>query len=112
MAKIKKIYAYEIIDSRGYPTIEGRLNLDNGISVTTSIPSGTSIGKSEALELRDKDPNRFNGMGVTRSVSYINDLIGPKLVGVSPLKQEDIDNTGYTKMLYKRGIVDRKFFLK
>ena len=91
MAKIKKIYAYEIIDSRGYPTIEGRLNLDNGISVTTSIPSGTSIGKSEALELRDKDPNRFNGMGVTRSVSYINDLIGPKLVGVSPLKQEDID---------------------
>ncbi|OGK10103.1 phosphopyruvate hydratase [Candidatus Roizmanbacteria bacterium RIFCSPHIGHO2_01_FULL_35_10] len=91
MAKIKKIYAYEIIDSRGYPTVEGKLILDNGISVTTSIPSGTSIGKSEALELRDKDENRFNGMGVLKSVSYINDLIGPKLIGVSPLKQEEID---------------------
>ncbi|OGK46284.1 phosphopyruvate hydratase [Candidatus Roizmanbacteria bacterium RIFCSPLOWO2_01_FULL_40_13] len=91
MAKIKKIYAYEIIDSRGYPTIEGRLILDNGISVTTSIPAGTSRGKTEALELRDNDNSRFDGMGVTRAVSYINDLIGPKLVGVSPLKQQEID---------------------
>ena len=91
MAKIKKIYAYEIIDSRGYPTIEGRLILDNGVSVTTSIPSGTSIGKSEALELRDKDPTRFEGLGVTKAISYINDLLGPKLVGISPLKQEEID---------------------
>jgi len=91
MAKIKKIYAYEIIDSRGYPTVEGKLILDNGVSVTTSIPSGTSIGKSEALELRDKDPIRFEGMGVTKAVSYINELLGPKLIGVSPLKQEEID---------------------
>ncbi|OGK23320.1 phosphopyruvate hydratase [Candidatus Roizmanbacteria bacterium RIFCSPHIGHO2_12_FULL_37_9b] len=91
MSKIKKIYAYEIIDSRGYPTIEGKLILDNGVEVTTSIPSGTSIGKSEAIELRDKDETRFNGMGVTKAVSYINDLLGPKLVGVSPLKQKDID---------------------
>src|SRR3989344_211212 len=91
MAKIKKIYAYEIIDSRGSPTRGGRLILDNAISVTTSTPAGTSRGKTEALELRDNDNSRFDGMGVTRSVSYINDLIGPKLVGVSPLKQEDID---------------------
>lgn len=91
MAKIKKIYAYEIIDSRGYPTIEGKLILDNGISVTTSIPSGTSKGKSEAVELRDNDQTRFEGMGVTKAVSYINELLGPKLVGVSPLKQEEID---------------------
>ena len=61
MAVIKKIHAYEIMDSRGYPTIEGRLTLDNGRIVTTSIPSGTSIGKHEALELRDQDQNRFNG---------------------------------------------------
>lgn len=92
MAKIKKIYAYEIIDSRGYPTIEGKLVLSNGVEVVTSIPAGTSIGKSEALELRDKDQTRFDGMGVTKAVSYINDLIGPKLVGVSPLKQEEIDS--------------------
>ena len=91
MAKIKKIYAYEIIDSRGYPTIEGKLILDNGISVTTSIPSGTSKGKSEAMELRDNDKTRLEGMGVTKAVSYINELLAPKLVGVSPLKQEEID---------------------
>ena len=47
MAKIKKIYAYEIIDSRGYPTLEGKLILDNGLEVTTSIPAGTSKGKKE-----------------------------------------------------------------
>ncbi|MBI4225577.1 phosphopyruvate hydratase [Candidatus Roizmanbacteria bacterium] len=91
MAKIKKIYAYEIIDSRGYPTIEGKLTLSNGLEVTTSIPAGTSRGKNEALELRDKDESRFDGMGVTKAVSYINELIAPKLVGVSPLKQDEID---------------------
>lgn len=91
MAKIKSIHAYEIMDSRGYPTVEARLALDNGFFVTTSIPSGTSIGKHEAIELRDQDTARFEGMGVLKAVSYINDLIGPKLVGVSPLKQQDID---------------------
>ncbi len=91
MAKIKKIYAYEIIDSRSYPTIEGKLILDNGIEVVTSIPAGTSIGKYEAVELRDSDPSRLDGMGVTKAVSYINDLIAPKLVGISPLKQQDVD---------------------
>ena len=91
MAKIKRIYAYEIIDSRGYPTLEGKLVLDNGMAVTTSIPAGTSKGKNEAVELRDNDLTRFEGMGVTKAVSYINDLLGPKLVGVSPLKQEEID---------------------
>lgn len=91
MGKIKTIRAYEIIDSRGYPTIEGKLVLDNGHEVVASVPSGTSIGKYEALELRDEDPKRFDGMGVTKAVSYVNDLIGPKLVGVSPLRQQDID---------------------
>ncbi len=92
MAKIKKMYAYEIIDSRGYPTLEGYLILDDGKVVTSSIPAGTSIGKYEALELRDRDPNRFSGMGVTQAASYINDLLGPKLTGVSPLKQQEIDH--------------------
>lgn len=91
MSKIKKIFAYEIIDSRGYPTIEGRLELDNGLIVTTSIPAGTSIGKYEAVELRDGDPKRFDGLGVSQAVSYINDLIAPKLIGVSPLKQKEVD---------------------
>lgn len=92
MNTIKKIVAYEIIDSRGFPTVEARLWLSNGVEVTTSIPSGTSIGKYEALELRDGDKARFNGMGVTKSVSYINELIGPKLVGIAPTMQKEIDN--------------------
>src|SRR3989338_1404328 len=91
MATIKKIYAYEIIDSRSYPTIEGKLILDNGIEVTTAIPAGTSIGKYEAVELRDNDPARFDGMGVTKAVANINNLIAPKLVGTSPLKQQEVD---------------------
>lgn len=91
MAKIKKIYAYEIIDSRGHPTIEGKLILDDGKEVTTSVPAGTSIGKNEAVELRDGNPSRFDGMGVSRAVYYINELLAPKLVGVSPLKQQEVD---------------------
>lgn len=91
MAKIKQIKAYEIIDSRGFPTIEGRLTLDNDIQVVTSIPAGTSIGKYEAVELRDATQKRMDGMGVTTAVSYINDLIAPKLIGASPLKQKEID---------------------
>lgn len=91
MSTIKRIFAYEIIDSRGYPTIEGKLLLDNGIEVTSAIQAGTSIGKSEAVELRDGDENRFNGMGVLTAVSYVNNLIAPKLVGLSPLKQKEID---------------------
>ncbi len=91
MALIKNIVAYEIMDSRGFPTIEGRLTLDNGSVVTTSIPSGSSIGTHEALELRDQDPKRFNGFGVSQAVSFINNLIAPKLVGISPLKQREID---------------------
>lgn len=91
MAKIKKIYAYEIIDSRSIPTIEGKMILDNDIVVTTSIPAGSSIGKYEAVELRDNDPNRFDGMGVTRAVEIINNIIAPKLIGVSPQKQTEVD---------------------
>lgn len=91
MSKIKSIHAYEIIDSRSYPTIEATLTLDTGQEVTTSIPAGTSIGKYEAVELRDNQPDRFEGMGVSLAVSYINDLLAPKLSGVSPLKQQEID---------------------
>ncbi len=91
MAKIKQIHSYEIIDSRGFPTIEGRLLLDTGVEVSTSVPAGTSIGKYEAVELRDKDKQRFKGMGVLQPISYINTLIGPKLIGISPSKLVDID---------------------
>jgi enolase len=91
MASIKKIIAYEIIDSRGYPTIEGRLILNTGQEVISSIPAGTSIGKYEAVELRDNDANRFDGMGVSTAISYINNSIAPKLIGASPSKQQEVD---------------------
>jgi len=91
MAKIKTIKAYEIIDSRGWPTIEGRLILDNGLVVETSIPAGYLTGKHEAVDLRDNDKTKYLGMGVSQAISYINDLIAPKLVGVSPEKQREID---------------------
>ncbi|MEK7070912.1 MAG: phosphopyruvate hydratase [Patescibacteria group bacterium] len=91
MAAIKKIIAYEIIDSRSYPTIEARLLLDNGKEVVTAVPAGTSIGKYEAVEMRDGDKARLDGMGVLKAVSIINDLIAPKLIGVSPEKQQEVD---------------------
>ncbi len=92
MAKIKQIKAYEIIDSRGFPTIEGRLLLDNNIEVMASVPAGTSLGKYEAVELRDNDKQYFDGMGVSKAVEIVNTLISPKLAGISPLKQQEVDS--------------------
>ena len=92
MAKIKKIYAYEIIDSRSFPTLEGRLLLDNNIEVVSSVPSGTSVGKFEAVELRDQDNSRFLGQGVSRAVTFVNDLIAQKLIGVESSKIIEIDS--------------------
>ncbi len=91
MAKVKKITAREILDSRGIPTIEGKLILDNDKTVTAIASSGESRGKYEGVELRDLDENRYDGLGVQKAVSYVNDLIAPKLVGVSPEKQTDVD---------------------
>ncbi len=91
MAKIKKILAYEIIDSRSFPTIEAKMILDNGHEVLSAIPAGTSVGKYEAHELRDGDMGRFDGMGVKNAVNLINNTLGPKLIGVDPLRQSEID---------------------
>ena len=91
MSLIKKISAYEIVDSHGTPTIEAKIFLDNGLMTRTSVPAG-GTSRFEVSELRDKDSKRFAGLGVLQAVGYINDLIGPKLVGISPLKQQEIDN--------------------
>lgn len=81
MAKIKQILAREILDSRGNPTVEAKVMLDNGISAKAAVPSGASTGKYEALELRDKDPNRYAGKGVLGAVKNIIDVIAPVLIG-------------------------------
>ena len=91
MITVKKIVANEIIDSRGQPTIEVTAFLSNDKTVTASVPSGTSVGKYEAKEMRDRDENRFGGMGVIKAVSTINEVLAPKLIGVSPSKYQAID---------------------
>ena len=93
MAKIKSIKAREIFDSRGNPTIEARVELDNGAAGIASVPSGSSVGKHEALELRDNDPNRLGGMGVLGAVANINQVIAPKLIGLEAENQLVIDKT-------------------
>ena len=92
MSKIKKIYAREILDSRGNPTIEVEVTLESGIIGVASVPSGASTGKNEALELRDNDKNRYHGKGVLKAVNNVNNIIAPTLIGKNSLNQEEIDN--------------------
>ena len=92
MSKIKNIYAREILDSRGTPTIEVEVTLESGIIGMASVPSGASTGKNEALELRDNDKNRYHGKGVLKAVSNVNNIIKPNLIGKDSLNQKEIDN--------------------
>lgn len=92
MSKIQGIYAREILDSRGLPTIECTLWLDTGGIILTSVPAGTSVGKYEARELRDNDPTRMMGKGVLKAVDNINTIIAPQIIGKDPTQQEEIDN--------------------
>lgn len=89
--KIKTIKAREILDSRGNPTIEATIILDDNSVGIASIPSGASVGKYEALELRDNDQNRFQGMGVLKAVNNINQIIAPKIIGLEAHNQLEVD---------------------
>lgn len=91
MTKIKDIYAREILDSRGNPTVEVELTLESGIKALASVPSGASTGKREALELRDNDKNRYHGKGVQKAVSNVNNVLKPLLIGKDSLNQREID---------------------
>lgn len=93
MSKIRNIHAREIIDSRGNPTVEVDVTLENGITATASVPSGASTGVHEALELRDNDSKRYNGKGVLQAVKNVNEKIFPKLKGMDALNQKLIDQT-------------------
>ena len=92
MSKISNIYAREILDSRGNPTVEVEVTLECGIKSIASVASGASTGKNEALELRDNDKNRYHGKGVLKAVSNVNNIIKPLLLGKDCLNQELIDN--------------------
>ncbi|UCC95343.1 MAG: phosphopyruvate hydratase [Candidatus Omnitrophota bacterium] len=84
MTQIEKVKAREIIDSRGNPTVEVDVFLDNGVMGRAAVPSGASTGEYEALELRDKNSSRFLGKGVLRAVDNVNKTILPKIVGKEP----------------------------
>ena len=91
MAKITKVKGRQVFDSRGNPTVEAEVFLDNEISATAIAPSGASTGAFEAHELRDKDENNFLGKSVIRAVENINKKIGLSLKGLDPTDQSKID---------------------
>ena len=89
--KISEIKGREILDSRGNPTVEVEVILENGVMGRASVPSGASTGENEALELRDGDRHRFGGKGVTKAVANINERIAPALRGCSVYDQRGLD---------------------
>lgn len=91
MYNIQNVYAREVLDSRGNPTVEVEVTLDNGMKERAIVPSGASTGENEALELRDGDKKRYQGKGVLKAVHNVNEIIAPKLVGMDVTKQAAID---------------------
>lgn len=91
MYNIQNVYAREVLDSRGNPTVEVEVTLDNGMKERAIVPSGASTGENEALELRDGDKKRYQGKGVLKAVHNVNEIIAPKLVGMDVTKQAVID---------------------
>ncbi|MBR2246827.1 MAG: phosphopyruvate hydratase [Bacilli bacterium] len=90
--KIKDVKAREILDSRGNPTVEVDVILENGVKGRAAVPSGASTGEREALEMRDGD-NRFNGKGVLKAVNNVNTIIRDKVIGMDASNQKELDYT-------------------
>ncbi len=91
MPRIDYVHAREILDSRGNPTVEVDVRLDNGAFARTAVPSGASTGSQEALELRDGDKGRFGGKGVLHAVSAVNEIIAPAVLGKEATEQASLD---------------------
>ena len=91
MSCIDKVWAREIIDSRGNPTVEVDVILTSGIIGRAAVPSGASTGENEAVELRDGDKKRFSGKGVLKAVDNVNKIIAKELKGFSVFEQVGID---------------------
>src|SRR4030095_9494068 len=89
--RISRITAAELLDSRGNPTVEASVVLEDGTTGSALVPSGASTGEKEAMELRDGDVSRYGGKGVLRAVSHINDKIGPAIAGTVVTEQRRID---------------------
>ncbi len=93
MSEIIGVHAREILDSRGNPTVEVDVILEDGVIGRAAVPSGASTGEHEAVELRDGDAERFLGKGVLRAVDNVNDVIGPEILGMTALDQVAVDET-------------------
>jgi enolase len=91
MSRITSLFGYEILDSRGNPTVRVRIALDDGVTATASVPSGASTGEHEAVELRDGDKSRYGGKGVLKAVAHVNERIAPAVIGRDPIRQAEID---------------------
>ncbi|MDZ7586740.1 MAG: phosphopyruvate hydratase [Patescibacteria group bacterium] len=91
MTKIKKIEAREILDSKGTPTVEAKVEVDNGITAKAAVPSSASTGSAEAMELRDGDKQRYGGKGVLQAIDNINAAVSELLIGQEVTEQEKID---------------------
>ena len=91
MTKIKKVHARQVFDSRGNPTIEAEITLNNNIKTSSIVPSGASTGAFEAHELRDNDKNYFLGKSVLKAVKNVNSIISQKIIGQDPNNQKNID---------------------
>lgn len=89
--RIKKVFASEILDSRGVPTIECLTTLEDGSTGWAAVPSGASTGKYEAVELRDNDKNRYQGKGVLKAVNNVNQILSRVVVGLDASDQENLD---------------------
>jgi Enolase, N-terminal domain len=89
---IASLTAFEILDSRGNPTIRVRLSLASGLTVSASVPSGASTGENEAAEKRDGDAARYGGRDVRQAVAAVCDVIAPALLGTDSTRQTEIDN--------------------
>src|SRR5450432_2417974 len=91
MTEIVWLHAREVLDSRGNPTVEAEVGLDNGVLGRAIVPSGASTGEHEALELRDGDPQRYFGKGVLKAIANVETVLAPAIVGMDALDQSGID---------------------
>src|SRR5262249_14340432 len=91
MPTIESIHGREILDSRGNPTVEVEVVLDDGSAGRAAVPSGASTGAHEALELRDGDKARYGGKGVRKAVANVNETIAPRLLGHDAVEQAAVD---------------------
>nr|HQD92507.1 phosphopyruvate hydratase [Bacilli bacterium] len=91
MPFIQDVYAREVLDSRGNPTVEVEVYTESGAIGRAIVPSGASTGEHEAVELRDGDKSRYLGKGVLKAVENVNEIIAPELIGLSVFDQVGID---------------------